>query len=222
MKKTIVLAAFAGSLMLSSCGTGTLSQLMGAQTTSTTDNAGASALNTIASAAANPQTLGNMLQSVLGLDKMTQTDIIGTWKYAQPGCAFTSEQLLAQAGGEVAATAIKQKLAPTFKKIGVKPANTYVTFNQDGTFVASFAGKAFQGNYTYDASTSKVVMQGLLLNMTCYAKKNSDGIALLFEASKLLTMMQTLSALSGNQNMQAISSIAGSYNGLRVGFDMTK
>jgi hypothetical protein len=143
---------------------------------------------------------------------MTQKDLIGTWKYSSPGCAFTSQQLLAQAGGEVVATQIKTKLQPTFNTVGINSSNTYVTFNQDGTFTASIAGKQWSGKYTYDAATSKVTMQGLLLNVNCYAKKNASGIGLLFEASKLLTVLKTMSALSGNTSLQTIGDLAGNYD----------
>jgi hypothetical protein len=65
-------------------------------------------------------------------------------------------------------------------------------------------------------------MSGLILNINCYAKRNSTGISLLFEASKLLTLMQTMSAASGNSSstLGTISDVAKNYNGLRVGFDM--
>ena len=110
------------------------------------------------------QAVGNILQSVLGLGaKMTQKNLIGTWSYSQPGCAFTSEQLLAQAGGEVVASQIKSKLAPSFQKVGIKSSNTKVTFKEDGTFSATFAGKNFAGNYTFDEATSKITLQGMLL-----------------------------------------------------------
>jgi hypothetical protein len=51
-----------------------------------------------------------------------------------------------------------------------------------------------------------------------------NGIGLLFEGKKLLTLIQTMSALGGTQNatLGTISDVASSYDGLRVGFDMTK
>ena len=223
MKKIFLFAAVA-ALMMTSCGTnGTLNQmgsavltdvLTGGQTgaTTTTTNTG-NAVNTV-------------LQSVLGITgtKVSKQSLIGTWKYSQPGCAFTSEKLLAQAGGEVVASNVKTKLQPTFQKVGVNASNTQVTFNQDGTFSAKVAGKAWSGTYTYDEKTCKITMSGLLLNINCYAKLNTNGIGLLFEGKKLLTMMQTMSALAGGQNgtLNTIGDIASSYDGLRVGFDMTK
>ena len=150
---------------------------------------------------------------------MTDKSIVGTWKYSSPGCAFTSQQLLAQAGGEIAAQQIKEKMLPTFTKLGVKASNTTITFNADKTFAAQIAGKKLSGTYTFEPSTGKVVLSTLLLNVTCYAKKNADGIGLLFESTKLLTLFQTMSALSGNKTMNTISDLSKNYDGLRMGFD---
>ena len=225
MKKNFLFAA-AAALMMTGCGTNSslnqvgtavLSDVLtggqtGATTTTTTTNTG-NAVNTV-------------LQSVLGITgtKVSKQNLIGTWKYSQPGCAFTSEKLLAQAGGEIVASNVKTKLQPTFQKVGINASNTQVTFNQDGTFSAKVAGKAWSGTYTYDEKTCKITMSGLLLNINCYAKLNVNGIGLLFEGKKLLTMMQTMSALAGGQNgtLNTIGDIASSYDGLRVGFDMTK
>jgi len=225
MKKFFLFAA-AAALMMTGCGTNSslnqvgtavLSDVLtggqtGATTTTTTTNTG-NAVNTV-------------LQSVLGITgtKVSKQNLIGTWKYSQPGCAFTSEKLLAQAGGEIVASNVKTKLQPTFQKVGINASNTQVTFNQDGTFSAKVAGKAWSGTYTYDEKTCKITMSGLLLNINCYAKLNVNGIGLLFEGKKLLTMMQTMSALAGGQNgtLNTIGDIASSYDGLRVGFDMTK
>ncbi|UKK67682.1 DUF4923 family protein [Prevotella communis] len=221
MKKIFLFAAVA-ALMMTSCGTnGSLSQvgsavltdvLTGGQTGATTTTNTGNAVNTV-------------LQSVLGMTgtKVSKQSLIGTWKYSQPGCAFTSEKLLAQAGGEIVASNVKTKLQPTYQKVGINASNTQVTFNQDGTFSAKIAGKAWSGTYKYDENTCKITMSGLLLNVNCYAKLNTNGIGLLFEGKKLLTLIQTMSALSGNNTtIKTIGDVASSYNGLRVGFDMTK
>ena len=166
--------------------------------------------------------LGNVLGSVLGLNKITQENLVGTWRYAGPGCAFTSEQLLAKAGGEVVAGQIKTKVLPYYQQIGISAQNTYITINQDGTYSASFRGTPMSGRWTYDEASSRMSLQGLLLNLNCYAKRNMNGIALLFDASKLLTLLQTAAAMSGNQNIQAIGDISKSYDGVRLGFDFSR
>lgn len=229
MKKISILAiAAAGTMMLTSCGSaalGALGQVVaasaGQQTTgTTTQSSTGSILGDILGAATNGQTIGNVLGSVLGTNTMTQQQLIGTWTYLQPGVAFTSDNLLAQAGGEVAATTIKEKVQPIYQKVGIKSSNTQMQFKEDGTFVAVIAGKQISGNYTFDEKSSQVVLQTLLFNMNCYAKRNSNGIAILFESSKLLTLLQTMSALSGNSSLQTIGDLSKNYDGLRLGFDM--
>ena len=53
---------------ISSCGAGTLLQTVG-----------------------SGGTVGNIFTSVIGLDKVTERGLIGTWHYDSPGVAFTSE-----------------------------------------------------------------------------------------------------------------------------------
>lgn len=167
-------------------------------------------------------TLGNVIISVIGAQKVTAQDLIGAWNYSGPGCAFTSENLLAKAGGEVAATRIKEKALPYYQQIGITSQNTNITFKQDGTYTASFRGTPMSGKWTYDEASSKVTLQSLLLTINCYAKRNYTGIGLLFESSKLLNILQTMAALSGNQNIQAVGEISKTYDGLRLGFDFSK
>ena len=167
-------------------------------------------------------TLGNVITSVIGAQKVTRENLIGAWRYSGPGAAFTSDQLLAKAGGEVAAAKIKEKALPYFQQLGFSSSNTHITFNEDGTFAASIDGKPMSGQWTFDEQSYKVTLQTLLLSINCYAKRNVSGVGLLFEASKLLTIMQTMAALSGNQTVQTIGDLSKSYDGLRLGFDFTK
>ena len=167
-------------------------------------------------------TLGNVIISVIGAQKVTAQDLIGSWTYSGPGCAFTSENLLAKAGGEVAAAQIKEKALPYYQQIGISSQNTNITFKQDGTYSANFRGTPLSGNWKYDESSCKVTLSSLLLTINCYAKRNYTGIGLLFESSKLLNILQTMAALSGNQSIQAVGEISKSYDGLRLGFDFSK
>ena len=226
MRKISVLFFAVATIILASCGLGTGTNTTNTSTTSANSSAagiGAAAgnvLGSVLSAATNGQTIGNVLQSVLGLDKLTKQSLIGTWTYSQPGCAFTSEKFLAQAGGEAVATSIKEKLQPYYQKVGINSSNTQFTFKEDGTYSATLAGKSLSGTWTFDESTYQVKLQtAFVINISCYAKKNSNGIALLFEASKLLTVLQTLTAFSGNSTLQSIGDLSKNYDGLRIGFD---
>lgn len=217
MKQTKTFAVAAATLLFTACGT-----IGQTGTTSSTGAASGSVLGAVLSDVLQGGTLSNVITSVIGAQKVSAKDLVGSWTYSAPGCAFTSDQLLAKAGGEVVAGQIKEKVLPYYQQIGISSSNTTITFNQDGTYSASFRGTPMSGKWTYDEASSKVTLQGLLLNINCYAKRNANGIGLLFEASKLLTMLQTVAAMSGNANIQAVGEISKSYDGLRIGFDFTK
>ena len=166
--------------------------------------------------------INGILNNVIGSGTFKKEDLCHTWKYSKPGCAFTSENLLAKAGGEVAAAKIETKLATYYDKFGFKSSNTYFTFNTDGTFNAKIDGKAWNGNYTFDEKTHAIQLKGLILSMSGFATKTTSGISLLFEQKKLLTLLKTLSAFSGSTTLSAVGSIANNYDGVRIGFEMTK
>jgi hypothetical protein len=179
-------------------------------------------MSQVLSAMTNGTGVANAITSVIGLDKVSAQNLIGTWKYSAPGCAFTSENLLAKAGGEVAAVQIEEKLLPYYQQVGLSSGNTYITFNQDGTFSSKIAGTNFSGNYTFDEKSQQIKLKGMLLSINCYTKRELNGISILFEGKKLLSVLQTMAALSGRTDIQAIGEISKQYDGVRVGFDMKR
>lgn len=166
--------------------------------------------------------INGILNNVIGSGTFKQADLCHTWKYSKPGCAFTSENLLAKAGGEIAASKVEDKLEGYYKKFGFSSSNTYFTFNTDGTFSAKIDGKAWNGNYTFDEKTHAIQMKGLLLSASGYATKTTNGISLLFDQKKLLNLIKALSAFKSSSTLSAVGNIANNYDGMRIGFEMTK
>ena len=166
--------------------------------------------------------LGNVLGSVLGLNKISQESLVGTWKYSGPGCAFTSDNLLAQAGGEVASQKIKSTLLNYYNSAGISSSNTYFTFGKDNTFTAKVAGKTVSGNYAYDPNTGQMTIKTLLFTINAYITASSSGISLLFESQKLLTILQTIGGMSGNATLATIGELSRNYDGVRLGFDLAR
>lgn len=210
--KKIFIAATACCILLSGCGG--MGNMAGGTASGTQAQTNTGSSNSTLGA------LGNILSSVIGLDKLSEKSLHKTWSYNGPGCAFTSENLLAKAGGEIAASKIEEKLSAQYSKLGLNASNTHVQFNEDGTFVACIKGKNWKGNYTYSEKDGQIQMKGVLLSMNGYVKKETNGIALLFESKKLLSLIQTLSAISGSTQAAAIGEIASNYDGVRVGFKL--
>ena len=167
--------------------------------------------------------INGILNNVIGSGTFSQESLCAhTWKYSKPGCAFTSENLLAKAGGEIAANKIEEQLEGYYKKAGFSNSNTYFKFNTDGSFESKIDGKSWKGTYTFDEKTHAITMKGLLLSVSGYATQTTNGVSLLFESKKLLTLVQTLTALSGNSTLGTIGNITKNYDGVRVGFEMSK
>jgi len=195
--------------------------------TSVDATTGATSSATAATTAATTTSIGSiisgLLNNVIGSGTFSKADLCAhTWKYSKPGCAFTSENLLAKAGGEIAANKVEEKLSTYYNKFGFNSSNTQFTFTTDGNFSAQIDGKPWQGTYTFDEKTHAIHLKGLLLSASGYATKTTNGISLLFDQKKLLNLIKMLSAFKGSSTLSAVGTIANSYDGMRVGFEMTK
>ena len=96
MKKLRFSTIAVAAMMMAGCGTGF---------TTTTGGTTGSVLGDVLSGVVNGGAI-DAIASIIGATKMTQQSLQGSWKYSGPGCAFTSEKLLAKAGGEVVAAQI--------------------------------------------------------------------------------------------------------------------
>lgn len=238
-KKTTTKKTTAKKTTSSSTATSSAAASAPTTSTSTTTNSGYSAGSVVAgvlggllgggtttgSSSTGSSIINGILNKVIGSATFSQADLCAhTWKYSKPGCAFTSENLLAKAGGEIAASKIEEDLSKYYSKFGFSKSNTYFTFKADGTFAAKIDGKSWNGTYTFDEKTHAIQLKGLLLSASGFATRTTNGISLLFEQKKLLTLVKTLSKLNltGSTTMSAVSSIVDNYDGVRVGFEMTK
>lgn len=238
-KKTTTKKTTAKKTTSSSTATSSAAASAPTTSTSTTTNSGYSAGSVVAgvlggllgggtttgSSSTGSSIINGFLNNVIGSATFSQADLCAhTWKYSKPGCAFTSENLLAKAGGEIAASKVEEDLSKYYSKFGFSKSNTYFTFKTDGTFAAKIDGKSWNGTYTFDEKTHAIQLKGLLLSASGFATRTANGISLLFEQKKLLTLIKTLSKLNltGSTTMSAVSSIVDNYDGVRIGFEMTK
>lgn len=231
-KKTTSAASSTTAATTTSATTTSATTSNAVASTSATSNAGSAVAgilgavlggNSNSSSSAGSSIINGILNNVIGSGTFSKQDLCAhTWKYSKPGCAFISENLLAKAGGEIAANKVEEKLGEYYSKFGFSGSNTYFTFKTDGTFAAKIDGKSWQGNYTFDEKTHAIQMKGLILSMSGYATKTANGISLLFDQKKLLNLIKTIGSLKGNSTLSALGTIANNYDGMRVGFEMTK
>lgn len=151
----------------------------------------------------------------------TTANITGTWNYEQPGVKFKSDNLLAKAGGAAASAAAKEKLATYYAKAGLKPGAFTLTFNSDKTFSATIGKRTMSGTYAFENSTLTLKTGKLGKGINIDTSLTSSTLSLLFNVDKLMEFLQTFSS-SGNSTLSAIGSLANSYDGMSLGFEMKR
>lgn len=157
-------------------------------------------------------------------DNAVSVNLEGTWVYTGAAIEFESDNLLAKAGGKVAATTAEKKLNETLAKIGIKEGVTNYTFKADSTFTALLGKKTMTGTYSYDTDNKEVQMKLLrgILSSTAKVNYTSSSIDLLFDADKLLKLLTYISSRSNNTTLKAISSLSENYDGMLMGFSLQK
>ena len=176
---------------------------------------------------ANAQDLKSILtgvaKAVVGDKATTSSSIIGTWKYVGPQCQFESENLLAKAGGEVAAKEVEEKMQTVYDRIGMSGCE--YTFNEDGTYSYTLKKRTMSGTYTFNDKEKTITMKGKLgVKTVAHVTVTGNDMSLVFNADKLMSVLKTITGTVSKVNSTAatINSVAGSYDGLMLGFDLKK
>lgn len=187
---------------------------MAAVMTVAAGNAGAQDLKSV---------LSGVVKNVVGDKTTTASSIIGMWTYVGPECQFESDNLLAKAGGEVAAKEVEEKIQKVYEKVGMD--GCQYTFSEDGSYSCTIKGKTSSGTYTFDSDAKTVTMKSKLgIKTVAYVTVTGDDMSLVFNADKLMSVLKTITSAASSVNSTAstISSIADSYDGLRLGFELKK
>lgn len=169
----------------------------------------------------NKDNISKVVNAVTG---HTETvDMTGTWRYTGSAIEFESENLLKKAGETVAASAAEQKLDEQLAKVGIKEGQLSFTFNADSTFVSTLGKRKLNGTYSYDAGTQMLHLRYMkLIPMNAKVNYTTQQMDLLFEADKLLKLITFLSSKSSSATLKAISSLADSYDGMMLGYELKR
>jgi len=166
--------------------------------------------------------LGNLLSSVTGSTTTTQATLQGTWSYTEPCVQFESENTLAQAGGTAAAAKVESQLADLYKKVGFSAGKMVFTFGSNGEVTYNVGSYSRTGTYVFDSTNKTVtITTSAGVAIKAYVTVSGQNMSLCFDSSKFLTYAQALGA-SGNATLSTISTLAGSFSGMKTGFKFTK
>lgn len=220
MKKIYMTMLAAVMLLGSGCTTGLLGGLGSGTTGESGNSTLGNVLGSVLGVLGSQNTVDGLLGLVIGSVKVQESELYGTWYYTEPACAFTSENLLAKAGGAVAAENCKEKLLPVYNSVGINAQNTQFQFTQDHQFAGKVKGIPLSGSYTYDPSSGTLRLQTMLFSTNAYITRTTSGLGLTFESKNLLKVLQVAAAMSGNSTLQTVGDLSKQYDGVRLGFDI--
>ena len=207
MKKTILTLLAASTMLLSGCYT------TGLGTTPTTNSSG-DVLTSV---------LGAVLSNVLfGGSLFDQSSMLGSWNYNAPSAAFTTQQALTNAGGNATVNSMTSSLASNYSNMGINRSNTSFSFLAGNKFSAKVNGIPFNGTYTYNAQNGEIALKTATETIKGNVIKTQKGMGLMFDSKQMVNILQKEGKISNTAAVQAVSKLAKSADGARVGFELTK
>ena len=207
MKKTSLTLFAAVTLMMSSCMTNGLG-------TTSTGNSTGDVLTSV---------LGAVLgQVLLGGTTYDQSGILGSWYYNAPSTAFTTQQALTKAGGTATINNMSSSLATNYSNIGINRNNTSFSFLAGNKFSAKVNGIPFSGTYTYNSQNGEIALKTATETIKGNVTKTEKGMGLMFDSKQMTNLLQKEGKVSNTAAVQAVSKLAKSADGARVGFELTK
>ncbi|MDE6338614.1 MAG: DUF4923 family protein [Muribaculaceae bacterium] len=173
-------------------------------------------------------TIGNLVEGVLSKSDLQVSDLQGNWKSKGPAVSFKGDNFLKKAGGVAAASAIETKLQPYFDKFGLNGAT--LTVNNDGTFTLTIKKLKLsgtvelneggeKGSFIFNFKAAGKIKLG---KITTYVQKTSGSMDVMFDATKLMKIIEAVAKYSNISIAKTLSSLLSSYDGMCVGFAMSK
>lgn len=217
MKKSIFAVLTAIALLATSCGMGYGNSGYGNTGYGNMGGYGGGTGNILSNVLGS--ILGNVLLGGYGLDA---SSLAGNWAYNGASAAFTNQQTLNKAGGVEAANNLINQLAPKFQAAGITKKNTTFKFGADNTFAAQVHGIPFNGTYTFNQNNGEIALKSAAQTLKGNVMKTTNGIALMFDANQMATMLQKVGKVDNATAVEAVKQLAKSSDGARVGFELTK
>lgn len=179
-------------------------------------------------AAAQSFDLGSLLSRLTGGSELTVSNMAGTWNYVEPAVSFKSDNLLKKAGGAAASAAVKKKLAPYYKSAGFE--KLVLTVGEDSTFTMTMGRINLTGTVTAPEEGSDAsfrfnfMLAGKIkaVSMDTYVKISGNSMDLMFDVSKLVTLMELAGNISGSSAVKGATSLLKEYDGITAGFTLKK
>lgn len=161
------------------------------------------------------------LTSIFSSDKQaTKNNLVGTWVYEEPAIVLTSDNVLTNAAAKVAAKTAEKKLQEQMEKVGIKKGTLSMTFKSNGTFTETFGKKTYSGKWAVE--NQKLKLTHTVRTITLTTQVDGNNLMFVTDASKLLSLMQTLGSKSTNSTVSTVTSLMKKVKGMQCGITLVK
>lgn len=173
--------------------------------------------------------LGSVISNIAGGTEATPENLAGVYSYSKPAVTFASDNLLQKAGGAAMSAVIVNKLEPYYSKAGLNMLQ--VTLNSDKTFEFALGRLKLSGVYDRDSTATQgnvfvfnfqAIKKISIGRIKSYVQLNGSNLTLTFDASKLLSLANSIASLTGKQSLKTAAGLLNSYEGLNCGFELTR
>lgn len=187
------------------------------------------ASSAVSSATGSNSTVSNLVNNLLGTSSVSESSLVGTWKYQQPAVVFQSEDALTKVGAVAASTKIQNTMQTNLNKIGFKPGKVTITFNKDKTVAVKVNNKTYTGKWSVKGNNLTLTVGGNISakyqkTHTVNVKLTGNNLQIAMKSDKFLGFVKTLmnNASTVSTTLATVSSLAKNVNGLYLGMQFTK
>ena len=115
-----------------------------------------------------------------------------------------------------------------YEKTGIN--NLTAIFKNDGTFKFQLKRSALSGEYAKDPDSpdGDFIFQFSIKGkvpvgkVSAHVEKVGNKLTITFDASKLITIVNSIASISGQSTLKSVASLLNSYDGLKCGFELKK
>lgn len=175
-----------------------------------------------ATEAASTGAIGGGLVDLIGLNKVSEESLHGTWSYEQPAVVLESKNVLNKLGGSLATATIESEMKKQLEKYGFTKGKVVLTFKADKSFTASLNGKTVSGTYTVNNTNLTLSRKGIA-SVVMNVKHSGSGLQVAVPADKVLSLVNAVgsAAAKADSRIGAVTDLLKQYKGMYLGLKFT-
>ncbi len=218
MKKTILKVAFATAMAF------IMPTVSNAQLGDLLKGAATNVVGKATGNSSTASTITNVVTSLLGTSKVSETSIVGTWTYDSPCIAAESSNVLTKATAAAAVSEAQDKLTSALTKAGIKSGSMKIKFEEGGKATITVGKKNVSATYKLEGSDLLLTLTKVKKTIRMNCKLSAGKLQLAMKSDKLLTLVNTISstAAAASSTLGTLNTLLKNVDGLYVGLQFTK